>query len=110
MTPQEALAKALLPILKAGSYRGYWSSDDPYMHPMDWNAEAASLFSDALIPALTSVGYALVPVKEALTVERIAAALRTAEWNAFGRTPPDDWTTRMAAALLAALETSEVTK
>lgn len=56
--------------------------------------------------ALAAVGYALVPVKEALTVERCQAALGVVMDGidlGYLTTKPD-----AAAALLAALETSEV--
>ncbi len=65
LTPQEALAKAL-------HDSGHLNDDScpvPELHRRD---------AIALLAALTSVGYALVPVKEALTfaeIERLRAAL-----------------------------------
>ncbi len=75
MTPNEAMAQALH---DAGECHAGPSGVRPCRSGGDTGQFHASQ-APRLLDALTSAGYALVPVKEALTVERIAEALHRAD-------------------------------
>jgi hypothetical protein len=49
---EEELEAVLGPVLKAHSYRGYWSSDDPYLHPTEWDATTVTKIAQAIHAAI----------------------------------------------------------